>query len=73
MNNFRIRFLFGIIDYMVFYDTSHLIITSHIKFCYSLNLHMSLEISIAFSLKNNSRYDLLNGIFDKSIFGKGMY
>jgi hypothetical protein len=33
---------------------------------------MSLEISIAFWLKNNSRYDLLNGIFDKSIFGKGM-
>ena len=56
----------------MFYDTSHVIITSYIKFYYSLNLSMSLEISIAFWLKNNSRYDLLNGIFDKSIFGKGM-
>ena len=35
---------------------------------YNLNLPMSLDISIAFWLKNNSRYDLLNGIFDKSIF-----
>ena len=54
----------------MFYDTSHVIITSYIKFYYSLNLPVSLDISIAFWLKNNSRYDLLNGIFDKSIFWK---
>jgi len=42
------------------------------KIYYSLNLPMSLEVSIAFWLKNNSSYDLLNGLFDKSIFGKGM-